>query len=153
MRRLATSPDFLAGLAFVLFGIGFFAGSLNYEYGSVQEMGPGYFPRVLSASLLVLGLLQVIGAMREAGHGGSMASRLYVRPLIFVLGGMAVFAATLETFGIVVAAMLLVLVAGVVAPDRRWPEVALAAVLLAAFSALVFVKGLGVYMPIWPEMP
>jgi hypothetical protein len=150
VKRLATSPDFLAGLTFVLFGIGFFIGSLGYEYGSAQQMGPGYFPRVLSTGLLVLGLLQIVGSTRQEPSVMDRP-RLYVKPLIFVLGGMAIFAATLETFGIVVAAMLLVTIAGIVAPDRRWLEIAAAAAVLAAFSALVFVKGLGVYMPIWPE--
>jgi hypothetical protein len=151
MRRVQITPDLLAGLAFSLFGAGFLIASLHYEYGSAQQMGPGYFPRILSGSLLILGVFQIYQSIRSAGPE-EVGWRLFsAKPLIFVLGGMAAFAATLETLGIVLASLILVLTAGIVAPEGRWKELLVASVILATFSALVFVKALGVYMPIWPE--
>ena len=153
MRRLLTNTDFLAGGLFVLFGALFFLSSARFERGSANQMGPGYFPQLLSAALLLMGVIQVVRSARSSGGESASPSAFSVRPVLFVLAAMIVFAATLERIGLVLAAILLVTVAGVVAPGRRWFEVAAAAIGLAAFSALVFVKGLGVYIPLWPELP
>ena len=161
-----------AGVIFAAFGVAFLAASLQLEIGSARQMGAGYFPVFISALLVVLGLTQIIQGLRSnrtpAGRAvsgpprGTPVGRAVLGPprgpdkvratvtLGFVLGGLALFAFTLETLGLVVATILLVVTAGVVAQGRRWNEVGITAAILALVSALVFVRLLGVQMPLWP---
>ena len=131
-----------AGAIFVAFGVAFLAASVQFEIGSARQMGPGYFPFVLSVLLVVLGVSQI--------HVASAFRRTSARPALFVLGGLAVFAATLEPLGLVLATVLLVAIAGVVAQGRRWIEVGVPAAGLAGFSTVVFVRLLGLPIPVWP---
>ena len=161
MKRLLTRPEFLAGVIFTAFGAAFFAASAQFKIGSARQMGPGYFPLVLSAALVVLGAMQIVQSAlrhtRTEGRGpeerGPDNDRpaVHIRPAVFVLGGLAAFASTMQPLGLIVASVLLVVIAAVVAQGRRWAEVAATAAVLALFSALVFVKLLGVPMPLWPE--
>ncbi len=72
------------------------------------------------------------------------------RPLFWVSGGVALFALTLESLGLVVASLLLVMVA-----RRAEPTLSMAGALalwlgLLLLSLLVFVWGLGSPFPVWP---
>lgn len=149
--RALSRPDALAGMVFILLGGGFLAISAGYHGGSASEMGPGYFPRLLSLLLIALGLAQVLRTLFSAGGaGGEERPAFHFRPAVFVLGSMAVFALTLQSLGLILASTLLVLTAGTVAPGRRWAEVVIGSLVLAGFCAVVFVKALGVVMPLWP---
>ena len=72
------------------------------------------------------------------------------RPLFWVSGGVALFALTLESLGLVVASLLLVMVARRAEPTlTRAGAFALWCGLLL-LSLLVFVWGLGTPFPVWP---
>ena len=49
-------PDLLAGGTFVAVGLAFAVASSRYELGSALQMGPGYYPLVLGALLVALGV-------------------------------------------------------------------------------------------------
>ena len=60
MLQVKSPQDLGAGLAFMLIGLaGLYFGS-DLAFGSSSRMGPGYFPTLLSALIIVVGL--VIGA-------------------------------------------------------------------------------------------
>lgn len=72
------------------------------------------------------------------------------RPLFWVSGGVALFALALESLGLVVASLLLVMVA-----RRAEPTLTISGALalwcgLLLLSLLVFVWGLGTPFPVWP---
>jgi hypothetical protein len=72
------------------------------------------------------------------------------RPLAIVVAAIAIFALTLTRLGLAVALPLLI-AAICAAGDRfRWREVVLVAAVLTAGSWAVFVKGLGLVIPLWP---
>jgi putative tricarboxylic transport membrane protein len=156
VKRPLTSGDFLAGAIFTVLGAAFFTASVQFEVGSARQMGPGFFPGVLAGTLMVLGTIQIVQSVRAHSRGeqcGGDRDRPAppVRPALCVLGGLAVFAFTLQPLGLIAAAVLLVVFAAVAIPGRRWVEVVAVAGVLACFSALVFVSLLGVPMPLWPE--
>ena len=53
------TKSLLAGIILFAFGLAFFIFSQSYQMGSVALMGPGYFPRFISASLMVIGLITI----------------------------------------------------------------------------------------------
>ena len=137
--------DFLAGLIFSGVGLAAVLLGRQYSMGTATRMGPGYFPHVLGMLLAMIGIL-VIG--RSLVLRGEPIRGLAPKPLLLILGATVLFGALLRGAGMLIALVVLVVVSAAASRLFRW-EVALAlAVALALFSALVFVKALGLPIPL-----
>ena len=68
------NKDTLAGAVFVLFGALALVVARRYEAGTLLDMGPGYFPRVLGALLVLLGLWIAARGLRAGGPARAQAS-------------------------------------------------------------------------------
>jgi hypothetical protein len=73
------------------------------------------------------------------------------RPLIFVTASLVIFAVTVERLGLAIAIMLLTGVGAVAARTLKPVETAIAAVVLIVLSWAIFIVGLGLTIPLWPE--
>jgi hypothetical protein len=147
MKAWIRSPkDFWAGAIYVAFGVAAIVLGRDYGMGTATRMGPGYFPIVLGGALALVG---VIAAVRSFITKGEPIGTIAYRGLIFVSGGTVLFAALLRGAGLVVALTALVLVSAYASIKFRWgPSIALAAALVVS-CVLVFVKGLGVPLPLF----
>jgi putative tricarboxylic transport membrane protein len=146
--KIKAPKDFWAGLMFIGFGIGFAViAQTSYQMGTAVRMGPAYFPTVLGALLAVLGLAILIKSLAVAGVKVPVFA---FRPLILLLVGIVLFGVFLKPLGLVLASAILVGVGALGGHEFRWKEVAILYAVLALFSVLVFVKGLGLPFPIWP---
>jgi putative tricarboxylic transport membrane protein len=114
--------------------------------GTAFRMGPGYFPSVLGGVLTVLGVIVAARALWTAG-GPVTLPRL--RPLVLVLASVVAFAVLVQSAGLVVATVALVLVSALGGSEFRWGEVVVLAVVLAGLAIVVFVYGLGLPIPLW----
>ena len=141
----------LKELAFGLFLVALAAVALyatsGLSVGTAADMGPGYVPRMLTWTILGFGAAFCISGVLKA-HQPFPA--LAWRPLIAILAGIAVFALLFASQGLVIASIGTVLVAGTAAGPVRWGRLALFGPLLAAFSTLLFVKGLNLPFRVWP---
>jgi len=52
--------DLLKGILFISIGLLFNLYSLKYELGSTSNMGPSYYPALVSTLLILLGIVLVI---------------------------------------------------------------------------------------------
>jgi hypothetical protein len=68
-----------------------------------------------------------------------------------ILAALAVFAVLLPRLGLVFTTLATVVCATPAAADWRWRETVPFAVILAALSVFLFVKGLGLPVPVWPR--
>jgi putative tricarboxylic transport membrane protein len=138
--------DFWTGVIYVLFGGLAFWIARDYGFGTASRMGPGYFPSVLSALLVLIGLISLVRSFivptEPLGNFAIKAGALII--LATVLFGFLVNRA-----GLIIALLALVLVSAAASQKFRfeWKAV-LGLVVLIAFCALVFVWGLGVPMPL-----
>lgn len=57
MSSLLQKKDFYAGLLIAIFGASVALGSMDYRLGSLMHMGPGMFPLILGALLVITGVL------------------------------------------------------------------------------------------------
>jgi hypothetical protein len=48
--RIKSQRDFWSGLMFLIVGVAFAVGSLDYSFGTSARPGPGYFPFGLEAA-------------------------------------------------------------------------------------------------------
>ncbi|NTI78478.1 tripartite tricarboxylate transporter TctB family protein [Rhizobium rhizogenes] len=144
--RIRNQRDFAAGVMFLAFGlVGAIVGR-GYEMGTAGRMGPGYFPALLSGGLILFGI--IIG-FRGLAFDGETIERMAFRPLLAVVGSVAVFGLTLDRLGLVVAVALVTLIMAFATTSRRWVEVIVSAAVMSLFCVLVFVVGLDQQMKIW----
>ncbi len=72
------------------------------------------------------------------------------RPLVAILASIALFAVLFAKLGLIAACVGAVVVAGAAAAPVRWLQLIAFGIVIAAFSALLFVKGLGLPFKLWP---
>ena len=154
MRHPIRDPrDFWSGLLFLAFGAAAMAIALwqGYDIGTPRKMGPGYFPIWLGGILSVIGLaLAVRGLVRPGAE--VPFGRLAWRPLALVTVGTLVFGLSVDYVGLAPAVAALVLITAYASDRFRLAWAVPLALGLALFSVLVFIKGLGVALPIMPHI-
>jgi hypothetical protein len=139
------NKDVLSGSLFIVVGAAGLWFGQDYAMGTAFRMGPGYFPRLLCALLVALGVI-------IAGKGLVMRSeapeRLHWRPLIMVTLAVLAFGALIGNFGLLPAAAVVVLLGAIGGPEFRMLEGIVIAVALSAAAIGIFKYGLSMTMPI-----
>ena len=141
------STDLLSGLLFIVFGAFVLVYGLQYPFGTSARMGPGYYPRVVSVGLILVGLILTV---RSRFIESEPTERILVRPLLVVALATAGFGLLIERAGLFVAAVLLIVAARLADQDFRPLEVAALSVVLIAFATGVFWYGLSLPFPLLP---
>jgi hypothetical protein len=141
-------PDLAFGL--LLIAVGGIAWMLvaDLPVGSATSMGPGYVPRGLAILIAAFGVAQCARAVMAA-HVRFPATAL--RPILLVGASVAAYALLLRVAGLAITSIVVVIVAGFAAYDVRLRENVALALGLAVFSVALFVFGLGLPIPIWPQ--
>lgn len=118
------------------------------DIGVVREMGPGYMPRLLAWLILGAGAaMTLLGLIK----GGEPLPAFQARALLLISLATVVFGATVDRFGMVVAVVVSTVIASLASPITRHRETPVLCVLLALGACLVFIKGLGLPISIWPR--
>lgn len=151
--RVLGRKDVLAGLLFMgvaLFGLWL---SRDYPIGTALRMGTGYVPRLLCWVLFGLGAVVLMQGLREAQGPRAILSRdvAALRPLVFVTASLVIFGLSIERLGLVISILLLIGVGAVAARALRPFATLLAALVLILLSWGIFILGLGLTIPVWPE--
>ena len=147
---LKNPKDFWSGVMFAVIGFAFaiIVKAYDYPMGTASRMGAGYFPFVLGNVMGVLGLIIIVQALLTSG---TPISKFAWRPLIWVLSAFVIFGLTAKLLGLVIAILLLVVISSYGGHEHRWKEAIISSIILAASSIAVFVYGLKLPFPIWPE--
>ena len=143
MVRLLRNRDFLAGSLFILAGSVFFWVSRDYGMGTGRRMGPGYFPTVLSALLVLIGAAVLLSSLRSSEQVGGFAWRGFASVII----GTVLFGMLIRDAGILVAIAVLVLVSAAGNRESKWLPTGGLAAGMAVLCYGIFVKALGMPIP------
>jgi putative tricarboxylic transport membrane protein len=147
MPQIKSQQNFWAGVLFLFVGAGQTWLALQYKVGTASQMGPGFMPAVLGCVLMVLGLV-IVGASLILR--GPRIEPVYWRPLVCIVGAMLLFALLIESAGLALTTVLVVLVAGCGYRERiSWAGLVVLAVGMAAFAVGLFVHGLKQPIPTW----
>ena len=140
------------GLFFVLIGAFFSIQAWRkYPLGSAGEMGPGYFPFWLGVLLVALGLAKWLEVVARPGSGGGGLA-LRIPSLALVVGSILLFGLALERLGLLLTVVAMVLLSSAASHEFRWRPALLCGLVVSVFCALLFVVGLGLQMPLWPDV-
>jgi putative tricarboxylic transport membrane protein len=82
---------------------------------------------------------------------GPYVTRYKVRGVVFIIGAILTFAATIRTLGLVTAAFATIIICAAAADDVKWRETVIWAALLTAFCSVLFPYGLNLPFQLWPR--
>jgi hypothetical protein len=146
--RLVLTQEIWAGLVFIALGAATLLIARSYDIGTTMRMGPGYFPILLGAALLLLGAASCLRAVL-AGTATPIGD-LPLRPVLFITASAVAFALLIDRAGLAIATFAASILASLAGRHLRVIEALAIAVLLAGFTALLFVTALGLPVTIWP---
>jgi hypothetical protein len=138
--------DFWTGTIFLFFGLTAVFVGQDYAMGTAGRMGPAYFPTVLGSLLTLIGLT---GVVRSFLHDGEPVGKFYIKEIVLILSAVLLFGFLMRGAGLVPATMVLLLMSAYASPKFRWREMLLLSVGLTIFAVVVFVKLLGLPMPVF----
>jgi hypothetical protein len=146
MSAIRSPKDFWAGLIYLGIGLGAVYIAQDYPMGTAVRMGPGYFPTVLGSMLALIGLIALARSLLRPGES---IGRLAWREALLVLGATVVFGLLVRGAGLALSLIVLVVISAYASKQFRLRTSVLLALGLAVFSVLVFIKGLGIPLPLW----
>jgi Tripartite tricarboxylate transporter TctB family len=142
---IRSSKDFWSGFIYIFFGSSAILIAQEYGMGSALRMGAAYFPTLLGGLLVVIGAISVIRSFIVPGTPiGSFA----FKGLFSVIASVVVFGLVVRGAGVAIALPLLVIISALASVRFRWVATLVMAIGLTAFCILVFIKGLGIPLPI-----
>lgn len=147
MLKIRAEKDFWAGVLYVVLAAAFLWFGRDYKMGTAARMGPGYFPITLGWILGGFGAVSIVRSFLTDGSpvGGIAWKKLTVLTVAVIAFGLLVGKA-----GLIFALPALVLISALASEQSEYDIKALAVLVgLTAFCIVVFVKGLGVPMPIF----
>jgi hypothetical protein len=137
--------DFWTGIIFISIALYAVVVGQDYNMGSAGSMGPAYFPTVLGALLALVGAIAV---GRSFFRPGEPVSRFYIKELLLVLVAVLLFGFLMRGAGLVPAAVILIMLSAYASPKFHLGKSLALAAGMALFGVLLFVKLLGLPMPI-----
>lgn len=147
--KIRALKDLYSGLMFIGIGSVFFFGAKQYPMGTAVRMGPAYFPTILGALLIFLGLIIFIRAFLVDGE---RPTKTQWPPMLLILSSVLSFGIIIGplNLGVVAATLTLVIMAAYGGYEFKWKEAIISAVVLAITVPAIFYYGLGLPFKIFP---
>ena len=137
--------DFWAGIIYIVAGSGAWIISRDYGMGSAGKMGPAYFPTILGALLTVIGIISILRSFLKSG---SPIGVVAWKGLALIVVSTLLFGMIVRGAGLIIALPLLVIVSAFASARFSWKYSLAEAAVITVFCIVVFLKGLGVPLPI-----
>lgn len=148
--KIKSEKDFWSGLMFVVVGVVFAWGATTYSFGSSARPGPGYFPFGLGIILALIGALILFESLTIEVEGGEKIGEWPLKQSGVILGAVVLFGLLLPKLGMAISLPVLIIVSSLASGEFNWKEVLLNSAILTVGSWGIFIKGLGLTIPLWP---
>jgi len=150
--KIKSQKDLWSGVMFLAIGVGFAWGATDYSFGTSARPGPAYFPFGLGIILALLGVATIFEALVSKAQDGDLIGSIVWRPLLIILGAVVGFGFLLPRAGLVITLPLLIVLSSWASDEFRLTTALISSVVLTVASWLIFVKGLGLTIPMWPAL-
>jgi hypothetical protein len=157
MQLTQARRDCLGGTLMLLIGAGALAEGATYDIGTLNNMGPGFFPVALGVLMTLVGLGILISAWLAARRAAAAATALAGAPArrpewaawACILGGIAAFVGIGEYGGLAPATFALVFISALGDRTNTAKRAALLALAMVVISAVVFRWALKLQFPLF----
>lgn len=112
----------------------------DYPLGSLRRMGPGFYPVLVGAVLVLFSTLLVL----EVAYSEKEKNFWIPRPVLMISAGFIAFAALLERAGLVPATLAMVILVSLAEKPVRPVSTVATAVGLSVLGVVVFLYGFGI---------
>jgi putative tricarboxylic transport membrane protein len=146
--RVLCPQDVYGGLALILLALTAFVASNDLPGMRGFAFGPGTAPRLFGFVLALLALAIVITGVLNPGP---QVSRYKIRGVVFIIGAILAFAASIRPLGLVVASFACMTICAAAADDVKWRETVIIAALVTTGCAILFPYGLNLPFQLWPR--
>jgi hypothetical protein len=143
--KIKGPQDMGAAIVFIVIGVAGLVFGQDLAFGTSAKMGPGYFPTILSALILLLGAGLLVHSFIVAGP---RVDPVQFRPLFFIVLSILAFGFLLELLGLALSSVIMTLLAACAGRGMKFRENLALGIGLAVFAVLVFVYGLSQPLPI-----
>ena len=146
--KVQNPQDVYGGMALILLALIAFVASNELPGMRGFAFGPGTAPRLFAFTLGILSLAVVVGGLLTRGPE---VSGYKIRGVIFIIGSILAFAASIRPLGLVIASFATMVICAAAAEDVRWKETLIVAVCVTAFCSVLFPYGLALPFQLWPR--
>ena len=144
----ANIKDLASGAIFAAVGILYGAIAwTSLPIGVAFNMGPGYFPIVLSGMLIAFGIFIAARALYVAQE--TPFGVVPWRGIVLLTASVLVFAASLEYLGLFLGVFATAFIASLAPRDAKVLKAAATSLLIAVFCTAVFSYGLSIQVPVF----
>jgi hypothetical protein len=141
----ARSKDVWAGAMFIAVGGGAMFVARGYAFGSALRMGPGFFPTLLGAILVLFGVYILARALRRREP---IEARVSLRALVVLTLSLVSFGVLMRHAGFIPALVVLAFGSAAAGKEFKLVEVLLLTLGLTGLSVAIFIWGLGLPYPL-----
>jgi len=144
--ELHQNRDFLAGLLFLFIGgVGFYV-ALSYPFGTLERMGPGYFPRILSGILILFGGITLARGLKS---GERVKGSWGWLPLLMLTISLLAFGFLMEHVGMIPALVVMFFSAAYAGKEFKFTEVLILTTVMCLAATAIFIWGLKLPYPLF----
>jgi uncharacterized membrane protein YGL010W len=118
--------------------------SLALKLGSLNNIGPGFWPTVLSAALIMFGCAMLFTCTFDQKN-----QPLSPVSILTILLSMVIYATIITKFGLIITGMLVVAVC-MLAKYKSITVTSAASSVILLFSVIGFLRLIGIDTPLWP---
>lgn len=148
---IAKHKDFWSGLMFIVFGAFFALFGLLYKFGTAAQMGPGYFPMVLSIILIILGTGILLSSFFSKGIDKTLDALNWGKMLL-ILCSVVLFSLLLKPFGLVLSLFVLIVLSSYASYEFKWIPSIINALVIIGLCLSIFVWALNLPLRLWPVL-
>jgi len=152
----AIPKDYLASALMVLIGVGATVKGTSYNLGSLQRMGPGYFPVALGVLLSLIGIaIGVVEWLRRKPVEAGSAQKAAAHPpewrgWICILGSTIAFIVLGHHAGFIAATLALVFISALGDRDNSLKDAFLLSIAMVVICVVVFSWALKMTFHLFP---
>ena len=152
MSTMEKPRDVVGGVLVMAIGAGFLVFGRELEMGTSFRMGPGYFPTILSVLMILLGLTLAVIAWRRPGQEDAIGTVPWLGMALVVMP-VVLFGLCLRALGLLPILIVVVLATAWASRYASLKASVLLAVGIATFCSLLFIKALGLPLPLLGPLP
>ncbi|WP_454829796.1 tripartite tricarboxylate transporter TctB family protein [Paraburkholderia xenovorans] len=150
---LRVNKDYYGGALLLVIGLYVTFVGRTYEVGTLNQMGPGYFPVTLGVLLSMLGIIVALGARRgstdspEATDHNEAPRTADWRGWLCIIFSVIAFVVLGQYCGFIPASFATVFISAMGDRENTWKSACVLAVLATVFGIIVFEYALKIQLP------